>query len=300
MTTDRLALYTTWYPGVEPYLPAWWSSVHAQTDQDFDLWIGLDGIDPDELSARVSLPLAASWIIASPNATPSQIRQHAIARLTDSYDALVFVDSDDWLLPDRVETARAALASHDVSACALKIVDGAGRDLGLVFGPEGEVDWSEFLSRYNVFGLSNTAYRSEILRRLPKAPPDCVAFDWHLVTHALCGGASLHFDETPRMAYRQSGHNLARVVRPFAPADIEQATKIVLSHYRALTEPARTSRELSLRLEPARARVEQFFERVIARPERLEAYVSALNELEPRYVWWWCVAHPQLERQWTN
>lgn len=300
MTSSRMALYTTWYPGVEPYLPAWLSSVRAQTDQDFDMWIGLDGLDLDELAAHGSLPPGASWITGVPGATPSQVRQRAVARLADEYDAVVFVDSDDWLLPDRIATARAALERHDVSACALRIVDEEGRDLGFVFGPEGRVDWSEFLSRYNVFGLSNTAYRTETLQRVPSAPADCVAFDWHLVTQAFCGGASLHFDETPRMAYRQYGTNLARVVRPFSPADIARATGIVLSHYRALTELARTPGGLRLRLEPARERVEQFFERVIARPERLERYVSALNELEPSYVWWWCVAHPQLERQWTN
>ena len=34
---DRLVVYTTWYPGVEPYLDAWGRSLRAQTDPAFRL-----------------------------------------------------------------------------------------------------------------------------------------------------------------------------------------------------------------------------------------------------------------------
>jgi hypothetical protein len=300
MRSERLALYTTWYPGVEPFLPAWSSSVHAQTDRDFDVWIGVDGLDPDRLAAQAPVPSGASWIVGPPGASPSEVRQRAIALLIDEYDGLVFVDSDDWLLPDRIESARGALRRHDVTACALRIVDGQGRDLGLVFGPTGLVDWSAFLSRYNAFGLSNAAYRTEVLRRIPPAPAGCIAFDWHLVTHAWCARASLHFDDTPRMAYRQYGANVARVLRPFAAADIERAASVVLAHHRLVRGLAAARPEFQPLLEAARERVERFCERIVARPDRLEQYVAALNRIEPQYVWWWCVAHPQLEQQWTN
>ncbi len=35
----KLAVYTTIYPGVEPYLPDWCRSLLGQTDQSSDLWI---------------------------------------------------------------------------------------------------------------------------------------------------------------------------------------------------------------------------------------------------------------------
>jgi hypothetical protein len=53
-------------------------------------------------------------------------------------------------------------------------------------------------------------------------------------------------------------------------------------------------------MEVARERVDLFRERVVEQPEQLERYVATLNELEPQYVWWWCVAHPSLENLWTN
>jgi hypothetical protein len=300
MRSERLALYTTWYPGVEPFLPAWSSSVAEQTDQDFDVWIGLDGFEPDHLAGEAFVPPGASWIPGPRGGTPSQVRQRAITRLADAYDAVVFADSDDWLLPDRVESARKALRSHDVTACALQIVDAQGEDLGFVFGPDRPVDWSGFLPSYNVFGLSNAAYRAEVLRRVPPAPADCVAFDWHLVTHAWCGGASLSFDEMPRMAYRQYGDNVARVVRPFAEADIERATAVVAAHHRAVRELAAPEAAFRSGVTAARERVERFRERIVAQPERLARYVAALNEIPPRYVWWWCVAHPELEWMWKD
>jgi DNA invertase Pin-like site-specific DNA recombinase len=92
---------------------------------------------------------------------------------------------------------------------------------------------------------------------------------------------------------------VARVVRPFAAADVERATSVVVAHYRAVRglAPRPEFQEL---LEAARERVERFCERIVARPDRLEQYVAALNRIEPQYVWWWCVAHPELEEQWTN
>ena len=40
----RIGVYTTVYPGVEPYLLDWYRSLRQQTDQEFQLWIGLDMI----------------------------------------------------------------------------------------------------------------------------------------------------------------------------------------------------------------------------------------------------------------
>ena len=40
---STIALYTAVYPDAAPFLDAWYASVEAQTDRDFDLWISLDG-----------------------------------------------------------------------------------------------------------------------------------------------------------------------------------------------------------------------------------------------------------------
>ena len=201
MATDRIAVYTAVYPGVERYLPRWHSSVLAQTDTDFDLWISVDSLEIDEVVGALGGETSARFI-SERGATPAEIRHQAISKLVEHYSAVVFVDSDDLLYPTRVESARRELVSRELVGCALRIIDERETDLGISFGPSGNDDLDTLLPRYNVFGLSNTAYRTEVLRDCLPIPSDCLCIDWLLATRAWAMGAGLHFDHTPRMAYR--------------------------------------------------------------------------------------------------
>jgi hypothetical protein len=297
----RLAVYTTVYRGCEPYLASWRESLQQQTDRDFDLWIGLDTITPDEVITEAGGLHHAHWIIAEPGDTPASLRQRAFAMLVNAYDEVVLVDADDMLQRSRIASARDALHECDVIACALRLVDESGRDLGLSsFGPEENVDLYELLPRYNVFGLSNSAYRSDTLARCLPVPPSCELTDWLIATRALVTGAVLRFDAVPRMAYRRHDHNTALVLPPFAGSDVLAASTRVVHHYRLLLEsdwhwPHGTRRPFEL----ARARAEAFHRVMRTSPTTLDAYVNALNQLTPRFVWWWAVAHPDLEHLWS-
>src|SRR5262249_3284168 len=156
---------------------------------------------------------------------------------------------------------------------ALEIVDERGRDTGLVFGLDGPVDWGRFLARYNVFGLSNTAYRAEVLRRLPPAPVGGPAIDWSLATRAWSAGRSLYFDPVPRWAYRQYEANVARVLAPFSAGHVASATEVVRAHYRSLLDGGTAlAPQLKARLDEARDGVEAFQREVVERPARLSEY----------------------------
>src|SRR2546428_10321349 len=48
-----IPLYTTVYPGAEPYLREWYRSVQDQTDRDFDLWIGVDSLSLGQVIAAL-------------------------------------------------------------------------------------------------------------------------------------------------------------------------------------------------------------------------------------------------------
>lgn len=299
--TSRLAVYTTVYPGVEEYLPAWFASVRAQSDRDFDLWIGLDGLSPREASERMGDGADVRWSPSEAGDTPAAVRGRAIGQIVSLYEGVIFVDSDDLLLPDRIETARRALEACDLSGCALRIVDDLARDTDVIFGTPPDTDWEDFLPRYNVFGMSNTAYRSETLARCLPVPPAGRLVDWLLATRALLLGARLSFDEVPRMKYRQYGGNVARVLPPFREDDVSNAADRVASHYAGVLDagwpvpPARRAR-----FEAEQRRVESFREAVRASRRFLEDYVRRLSELAARPVWWWCVAHPELEWMWKH
>src|ERR1051325_9052353 len=173
----KVAVYTTIYPGVEVYLLDWYRSVRAQTDRDFRLWIGLDGIEPEAVEAVVGEQLEAIWVRAERGETPAQIRQRALVGIVDTCDAVVLVDSDDVLRETRVAAARAALEKSDLAGCALRLVDVGGRELGLTFALPPELRAKDVLPKNNVFGFSNSTYRSELLRRCLPVPAGGVLVD---------------------------------------------------------------------------------------------------------------------------
>lgn len=300
MRSERLAVYTTMYPGVEPFLPAWRASVAEQTDSAFDLWVGLDLLTPDAVAAAAGATIEARWVQGTQGDTPARIRTAALAMLAERYDAVVLVDSDDVLHPTRVAAARAALQAADVAACALAIGDAEARDLGLRFGPPNG-DACAMLSRYNVFGLSNSAYRSDVLRACLPVHDDCLLFDWLLATRARAIGATMTFDPVPRMTYRQHGANIAGVVPPYSAAYVLRACSLVLAHYEFALDPEwPMSPAWRAELEGARQTARRFATAVTESSGRLERYVAALNTLDPVYVWWWPIAHPALEELWSN
>ncbi len=299
--TKDLALYTTVYPAAHPFLAAWYGSVLEQSDQDFDLWIGVDKMSSDDVRAAVGQEFPASWVIACDGDTPASIRDRALDRISQRYGAVVLVDSDDLLHPSRVAAARSALETSDLTACALRLVDEAGLDLDLQLGlPRGKQP-EDVLPRHNVFGFSNTAFRSSLLRRCLPIPADAVLVDWFLATRAWLMGARLTFDSAVRMDYRQHGANTARVRPPFAEQQLIEDTRLVRDHFRISVShpPEGTLPDRLATVQRVARDVDAFHENVVEHPTRLEQYVTALNGLEPLPVWWSCVAHPALSYFWT-
>ena len=164
------------------------------------------------------------------------MREQALTRIADRYEAVILVDSDDLLHPDRVAAARASLDDADVAACGLRLVDETGQPLGLSLATPGEGESEYALPRTNVFGLSNTAYRSDVLRACLPIPAAAALVDWYLVTMAWLQGARLAFDPTPRMDYRQHGANMARIRSPFTAERVRADTALVREHFRLVLD----------------------------------------------------------------
>jgi hypothetical protein len=290
------------YPGVEPYLAGWYGSVREQTDRGFDLWISADGLDRKQVITAMGEDPEARWISVPAGAAPATLRSAAWQQLVASYPAVVLVDSDDVLEPSRIASARAGLETADVVGCALRISNASAVPLGPVLAPGvPDPDWETLLARHNVFGLSNTAYRADVLRACLPLPPNAVLIDWLLALRAWAAGATLWFDPVPRMRYRQHPGNVARVLPPFGDEYVLRAADLVAGHYeRALGPDSGIPRARQARLREAQAGVLEFRRVLRASPDRLRRYVEGLNRLEPRYLWWWCVANSELEDAWKN
>lgn len=297
-----LAVYTTIYPGVEAYLTEWYRSLCEQTDKEFQLWIGLDELRKESIQSALGPDLKANWIEGPSGATPAQIRQMALARIVETSSEVVLVDSDDLLCPTRVAAARSALQSSDLVGCALRFVDQHGKDLDSTFNLPPHLQLEDVLPRNNVFGFSNSAYRSELLMRILPIPSSAILVDWFLSTRSWLLGAKLAFDSEPRMAYRQHPGNMALVRPPFSRDQVRSASVMVCQHYRLLLADSTYEflPDRFIELKRVASEVEQFNQHMILNPGRLEGYVEALNALAPPQIWWSCVAYPPLSHWWRQ
>jgi hypothetical protein len=299
---SAMALYTAVYPGAVPFFDAWYASVEAQADRDFDLWISLDGLTEAAVMARLGDREAPTFVVAEPGSTPAQVRQQALTRIAEHYDAVVLVDSDDLLHPDRVAAARAWLEGADVAACGLRLVDEAGQPLGVSLATPGAGGTESILPRTNAFGLSNTAYRSDVLRACLPIPAATALVDWYLITMAWLQGARLAFDQTPRMDYRQHAANLARIRSPFTAERVRADTALVRQHFRLVLDhlPAGALAARATQVREAAADVAAFDQRIVKDVVGLSRYVRELNAAPPPLLWWASVAHPPLRSQWST
>jgi hypothetical protein len=275
--------------------------VCEQTDNEFDLWIGLDAITRREAEKYLGRSISANWMQNDSGGSRSDMRNKAFSLLTKEYDQIVLTDADDVLERTRIAAARQELAVSEAVGCALRIIDKRGRDLNRVFTPDEKSSIDAILPRHNVFGLSNSSYRAELLARCLPIPQDCVLIDWLLATRAWALGARLSFDYVPRMYYRQHEANTAGVLPPFSELQVAVSAARVLTHYSYLLRsdwllPSRCRKEIEI----AEIEVQEFHRTITDSPQRLTEYVAALNKLEPKYVWWWCVANSALEQIWKN
>jgi hypothetical protein len=299
---SAIAVYAAVYPGAVPFLDAWYASVEAQADRDFDLWVSLDGLTEAAVMAQLGNRPEATFVVAELGSTPAQVREQALTRIVDHYPAVVLVDSDDVLHSDRVGAARQCLEGADVAACGLRLVDEAGRPMGMSLATPGNGGPESILPRTNAFGLSNTAYRSDMLRACLPIPAEAALVDWYLVTMAWLQGARLAFDPTARMDYRQHGANMARIRSPFTAERVRVDTALVREHFRLVLDnlPPGALTERATQVRQVAADVAAFGERVVEDSASLARYVERLNAAPPPLLWWASVAHPPLRSQWST
>jgi hypothetical protein len=292
-----LALYTTIHPGTRPFLEAWHRSFQSQTDTDVSLWIGIDEMTVREACSIMGVRSDwAHWIRAHKDDSPAQVRERAWRSLIPHADAVVLTDADDLLLPNRVSQARRALEEHDVSGCALRLVDSEGNDLGMTMPPEQYAHPTSALPSHNIYGLSNAAYRTELLEECLPLPDDVVMIDWFLATQAWLRGASLSFSRTAQMKYRRHEENTLPLLPPFELEGIRRATTVVQNHFRLVlkTLPPEAPDDRQSALKQAARRVQAFARCAFNDVRWLRRYTDRLNQLNPSPLWWSCVAHPNL------
>lgn len=297
---SSIYMYSTVYPGVEPFLQDWHASVREQTRTDFRLCLGQDEIDVETVELFTEHHVDADWIPAPPGSTLAEVRNAALAAIVEHDGTVIFVDSDDVLMPTRVEHACEALADADVVACALEIMSENGRRSRECMSLPAGTAPDTVLPRHNLFGLSNTAWRIDMLRRCVPVPRETLLVDWFLVSQAWLYSARLQFDPRVDMLYRQHGRSSARIRPPYTSAQVRRDTEKVCLHFDLVRANFRSDQDQARQQELVRVAedVERFRDSVVGSASNLDTYVMHLNQSRCGSYWWESVAYPELRQMW--
>ena len=298
----RIALYTTIHPGTRPFLQEWYDSVRRQTDSDFELWMGIDTMSVDEACEAMGARPEVHWVCAEADDSHARVRERAWRALIPHADAVVMVDADDVMRPGRIEHARKQITTHDVAACGLELVGAAGEALGVAMPPEEYESADDILPRYNIFGLTNTVYRTDVLEQLLPLPDDSTLIDWYLATQTWLQGKDLTVDRSVQMNYRQHESSALSFLPPFTEEDIRRTSRTVCSHFSAVESnlPAQADEDRVDQLRRIANEIRVFERHVIENDEQLREYTSALNQHQTLPLWWGCVARPELRHYWKH
>lgn len=155
---------------VEAYLPRCVDSILCQTLADYELWLVDDG-SPDNCPAicdGYAAKDARVRVIHQANGGLSAARNAALERFTGQY--VCFVDSDDYIAPDALETMYAALTETDADVAVgnMQSFDENGnvRDFYCPVKERTVLEGAEMLSTMNQPCAQNRLYKAGIYRML--------------------------------------------------------------------------------------------------------------------------------------
>lgn len=294
-------VYSTVFPGIEPYLEDWYDSILHQSTSDFALCIAQDALGRDAVYSAARRSIDARWILAPKGSTIADVRNAGLGEIARDEGFVVTVDSDDILLPDRVRHAREALADADVVACAIELAAEDGSPTGDVVTLPKSVQATDILPRCNIFGLSNSAWRTEMLRHCLPVPSEALLVDWYLVTQAWLSGAVLRFDPRVGMLYRQYDRSSAQIRPPFTARQVCRDADKVCRHFELVRAGFRNGQDKIRQgaLIDVADDVARFRDVICEDADALDDYVRRLNHSDCGNVWWESVAYPELRSLWS-
>ena len=236
----RTCLFTVVHAGSAPYFDEFLASLNKQTDLDFELLILNDAPSwqdsPSGETKMAEQPFRWRWIDVTGSIV--EIRKQGLSMLRDEAraDAVIFIDSDDLMAPNRVEICKANLKPREVLFNEL-ILFGEGQTPYALL-KQHFLDGQELrlrdLTHSNCLGLSNTAlFVEDIMSRFQDIPDDTIAFDWAFFSGLLHDGCRARFISGTSTLYRQHAGNTASLV-DIGDAQILRSVLVKAQHYRYL------------------------------------------------------------------
>lgn len=229
---NRTAIFTVFYPGVEPYISEFLQSLVEQTDKKFTLFLVNDGLHN---IGRFFEGLDLSVKVLDKTAQPAALRKAGINWVvSEGVDNIIFADSDDYFAHNRVAISKKLLLDHDLVFNELLLVGDKISQPIPMFGKlfaDGEQISAYSILVGNCIGLSNSAIRSDKISTLMTNIPDnIIAFDWTFFVLCLHDGATAVFTNKTETYYRQYDGNIASPCS-YSNEQIMRGVQVKSDHY---------------------------------------------------------------------
>ena len=204
----KIAFLTTIFPMKKQFLFDFFNSLNNQTHDNFDVVVANDGYSNfNEIKLKYG---KLNIVELEYSNTPAKNREYGINYCIErKYDILIFGDSDDYFSNNRVELSLNILNSNDIVVNDVSLFDDRGvyetMYMSNRLSNNSKVNYS-YIKNKNIFGLSNTALKINILSRV-SFDKDLVAVDWYLYKGLLKNGCKAIFTNKAITYYRQYKDN---------------------------------------------------------------------------------------------
>ena len=246
MTSDKIAICTSAYPIDAEFLADYGRGIAEVTAAYPDAFLAIAAETNFERSTlleylpdRIEVLFDGGGMVAQ----PALLRRRMISLGVESgADLLVFVDLDDRLADDALESHVAALSTADISYGDLIPTDISGRPYARTFFESAEVPnrvcTFEPLLKRNFIGFSNSAVRRTVLDRvLEPIPAHVKAADWWFFSQLLMSGAVAQRTTRPVVYYRNYAESLLGSAPAASVSSLLMRARMALAHCDALALP---------------------------------------------------------------
>lgn len=274
------AVLSVVYPGLEPFLPDFVSSLSGQTDGEFSLYLVNDEFRRlDSFLADACL----DYKVRKASGTPASLRKLGIQWiLEEGVEAAIFADADDTFSDNRVEISKKLLEQHDVIFNELVLF---GKNIATPFPllerryHEGQSVTAESLQSFNCIGMSNSAANTNIAFKLHQIPDSIIPFDWALFSLVALSGSDIVFTNEIRTYYRQHENNLA------SPLDLSD--RRIVDGVRMKREHFRFLAQLYAEYDKLASTFDDLYDRLLSDASLKQKYLLEVRNQSPEYPLWW-------------
>lgn len=228
---------TTIFPSSEIYLDDFFTSLQIQTSKNFDILIINDGVE--DLAYYKKKYDKLNIIEKKGTELPVKNREIGINEVLKlDYKYIIFGDSDDYFSEDRIQKTIESLRKNDLVFNELTLFGENIRKNNILKENIKNLNKiNETLFEGNIFGFSNIAIRSEIIKNKIFFDINLIAVDWFFITSILIqSNCRIKFLDDVQTYYRQYDNNTIGLAMQLTEEKLNLGVKVKETHYSALIE----------------------------------------------------------------